>query len=384
MPERTLEHLLRRHAAAPGLEVFSVEADAAQLVWSDLPPGRHRVVVDGSAGSRVVEVDHPGGHGALVLDGLTAGTPHTVTVAGLTRHLHTLPDRGPVLSRVATISDLHIGRGELRYRGPMSPSIDESRPAGDDPTVRCASAAITEALDWGAQAIVVKGDVAEQTYAHVWESIAELFADLPVPLLMIPGNHDTGGLRHFEPEHGAARHGLTMVRGVEHLDLPGVRVVTVDSTVPGSGWGTLDRSAGAVAEAVAGAEGGALVLTHHHPQPFALPYHWPHGVPGPDARRFARAVRAANPRLLASSGHTHRCRRRSVAGVAWTEVAATNHFPAVWAGYTVHEGAISQTVRRIARPDAMAWSESTRPVLGGVWALWSTGRLADRCFTLDW
>ena len=95
-------------------------------------------------------------------------------------------------------------------------------------------------------------------------------------------------------------------------------------------------------------------------------------------------MRAAITSVLATSGHTHRNRRRRVAGLQWSEVAATNHFPGVWAGYTVHEGGLHQTVRRIAEPDTLAWSEQSRRMLGGVWALWAAGDLGDRCFTLDW
>jgi len=39
-----------------------------------------------------------------------------------------------------------------------------------------------------------------------------------------------------------------------------------------------------------------------------------------------------------------------VAGVPWSEVGATNHFPATWAGYRVFEGGLMQVVRRTAVP----------------------------------
>lgn len=67
-----------------------------------------------------------------------------------------------------------------------------------------------------------------------------------------------------------------------------------------------------------------------------------------------------------------------------TEVASTKDFPGVWAGYTVYEGGLTQTVRRSLDPDAMRWTEYTRRAVGGVWGLWSVGTLADRCLVLDW
>ena len=327
-----------------------------------------------------------------------------------TRSIRTLASpRGDELFRFATISDLHLGRGQRGYRGPFAQVGRENEEHGsdgpdavasrwdvvdersdrrsvgpDDPPLACARAAIAEAIDWGAELLVVKGDLCEESLDDPWDQAAQLLGDLPIPLLILPGNHDTCKRRHFEPEDGAARRGLSLTRGVEHLDVPGLRIVLVDSTVTESGWGAVARHSDEVAQLLADADTAAFVATHHQPQRFSVPLYWPHGIPGPDARRFARSLRAANPSVLVSSGHTHRNRRRRVAGVDWTEVSATNHFPATWAGYTVHEGGMSQSVRRISATDALEWSEQTRRWLGGIWALWSTGELSDRSFTIDW
>lgn len=71
-------------------------------------------------------------------------------------------------------------------------------------------------------------------------------------------------------------------------------------------------------------------------------------------------------------------------GCTGARFASTSHFPGVWAGYTAHEGGLHQTVQRIADPEVLAWSEESRRMFGGVWALWAAGELGDRCFTLDW
>ncbi len=412
MGERTLEHLLRPHSAWPGIEVFAVEDRSAQLTWSGLPDGTDALDVAG----RTYPVEGGGGPGAIVVDGLTPQHHHTIRfMAGsavvATRSIRTLPSpRGDELFRFATISDLHLGRGQRGYRGPLAHigpgatdhgsddphavasrwdvvdegSADRISEGPDDPPLVCARAAIAEAIDWGAELLVVKGDLCEETLDDPWDQAASLLNGLPIPVMILPGNHDTWKRRQFEPEEGASRRGLTLTRGVEHLDVPGLRLVLADSTVTDSGWGRVARHAEEVAQLLGEADTAAFVATHHQPQRFSVPLYWPHGIPGPDARRFARSLRAANPSVLVSSGHTHRNRRRRVAGVDWTEVSATNHFPATWAGYKVHEGGISQTVRRISAPDALAWSEQTRRWLGGIWALWSTGELSDRSFTIDW
>ena len=396
MGERSLEHLLRPHTGGVGLDPFAVEPRRAQVVWSELPAGRHHLVLDacsGGAPRRMFEVEGTDGPGAIELDELDPGTTYRADLAGSSRRFHTLPDPpGGELFRFATISDLHLGRGDRPYRGPLAHVGTHEHTARHVGTVVqpvdrqliCATAAIDEAIAWGAQLLVVKGDLCEESHDWIWDQAAELLGSLPIPVLILPGNHDTGKLRQFEPEVGGAERGLHVTRGVDHHDVPGLRLLLVDSTRPGNGWGAVERHSEAAADLASEAGAGVFVATHHHPQRLSLPLFWPHGIPGPDATSFARTLAAANPAALVSSGHTHRCRRREVRGVPWTEVAATNHFPGVWAGYQVHEGGLTQVVRRIARPEALTWTERTRRVLGGAWALWATGTRSDRCFTLRW
>lgn len=382
VPELSAERLVRPRTNGPGLDVFAVEPTAAQIVWSRSRPGPVHLEVAG----RRLTLEGGGGPHAVVVEDLAPGTEHRARLVEVDGRERTTtfrtptPPPGAVLFRFATLNDLHLGRGEHGLHGHL-PHGDEE--AASHP-FRCARAALDEAVAWGAQLIVVKGDICDETTDWTWSQAARLFRSVEVPLVLLPGNHDTGRLREFEPEEGARAHGLDLVRGVAHLDVPGLRLLLVDSCRPGNGWGAVARHAEQCADLAAGADGGVFVATHHQPQALPVPTYWPHGIPSADARRFARAVTAANPAALASSGHTHRCRRRQVGGLVWTEVAATNHFPGVWAGYTVHEGGIAQVVRRIAAPDELAWTEHTRNVLGGAWALWSTGSPADRCFSLTW
>jgi hypothetical protein len=66
------------------------------------------------------------------------------------------------------------------------------------------------------------------------------------------------------------------------------------------------------------------------------------------------------------------------------ETGSTKDFPGSWAGYTVHEGGIMQTTRRVMAPDAIRWTERGRRVLGGVWGIWAPGVRSHRCFTYTW
>lgn len=380
--------------------MFAVEDTSAQLVWSELPAGSITVEVRFPSGALdTVRSDHPGGAGAIELTGLVAGSTHSVEVRAdgpdpggrrprrsLRRSFRTQPaPPGEELFRFATLNDLHIGRENRSGRG-LSANRGGTGP--DQPTPReMAAAALDDALAWGAQQVVVKGDVCEESYESNWDQAATVFGDVAVPVHLLPGNHDTGSKRRVEPEDAARSRGLSLTRGVGHVDVPGLRVVLADSCRPGNGWGTLRERTTEVADLAVDARTdgrGVFVATHHQAQRFTAPLYWPHGIPGPDARAFARSLGDATPNALISSGHTHRCRLRAVAGVPWSEVAATNHFPAAWAGYRVFEGGLMQVVRRSSAPQSLAWSERGRHALRGVWALWATGTISDRSFTLRW
>ena len=114
--ERDLEHLLRPSSAGVGLEVAGVEPNAAQLVVARLGPGAYDIQV----GDRRVRCGHDGGPVGIEVRGLTPDRVHEVVlrndddVLARTR-LHTpRAPAGDELCRIATISDLHLGRDTHR------------------------------------------------------------------------------------------------------------------------------------------------------------------------------------------------------------------------------------------------------------------------------
>jgi hypothetical protein len=85
------------------------------------------------------------------------------------------------------------------------------------------------------------------------------------------------------------------------------------------------------------------------------------------------------------AGHTHRNRVRLIPAtgdIPWVEVSATKDFPGAWAEYRVFEGGILQVMHRIASPDALAWTERTREMFGGLYPDYSFGQMKDRCFAI--
>jgi len=397
---------------AKGPELFAVDIDSLQLTWSRLDPDTAHVrvgdiqvdleaaVVDGAVGPR--------GPGAIVVDGLPAGTlldARFETARGATRGhraLRTLsPPPGPELFRFATISDLHVGEEHFGYFGTIT-----ERPRPPEPySLRAAEAAIDELGAWGAQLLVVKGDITVDARAQDWERFGRLAAGAGMPVLATPGNHDRvtragvpawrrrlGGEPPLRPgppipvPDGMRLAGFdaTALATVQIHDVPGLRIVLVDTSVPGHRHGEITPHVDEIADAVRDAPGPAFVALHHQLMTTPVPTYIPVGIDRDQSRAFLDRLVAANPAVFVTSGHTHRHRRRRHGSAVITEVGSPKDYPGTWAGYVVHEGGIRQVVRRIARPDVLRWTDRSSAAAFGLWGRWSPGTLDDRCFSHTW
>lgn len=363
------------------VELFAVEPRAIQVTWVGFPVGPLRIRV----GEHDRLADSDGGPGGIVIEGLAPRTRHSIRIeaSGMTRTQHATtpaPPPGDELFRLATVSDIHLGLDRFGVTRRMR----ERDPAEPGHAYRCGAAALAEAQAWGAGFVVVKGDLVERGRADEWEEADQLLSTVGVPTAFVPGNHEVKPRRVMDAPSPLPTSGIEIVDGVLHHDLPGVRLILVNSTVEGHGLGAVDHLVDEVATLAGDTDLPVLVAMHQHPQRFEMPWFWPPGIPGREARRFLDAVGRANPRALVTSGHSHRNRAHRGGSVVHTEVGSTKDFPGVWAGYTIHEGGIAQTVRRTLTPDAMTWTEYTRRAVAGIWGRWSIGSLADRCLVLDW
>jgi 3',5'-cyclic-AMP phosphodiesterase len=279
------------------------------------------------------------------------------------------------------VSDCHLGGegfGQLpRFHHPTGSAIHAT----------CLAAALDEAVAWGADLVVVKGDLTQEGTAAEWEEAAALLAPVVaagVPVEVIPGNHDRRGDDAVAAEVLATAGARYTVGGVACRDLPGLRVLAADVTVPGQHGGAAapvrDELVGLAAEAPA----GVLVAIHQQPQRWARTTHWPPGLPGADATALLDGLADAHPATLVTSGHTHRHRRRHHGPLVITEVGSTKDHPGTWAGYVAHDAGIRQVVRRIAAPEALRWTDRTRRSYLGMWGPWSAWTLSARCFTHRW
>lgn len=368
------------------LEVFGVGTTWIQVTWSALGPGPVRF----RCGDLDLHVDADGGPGALVLGGLGSGAAHRIELSGdgLPEPVPALAARtllappGELLHRIATVSDAHLGSHGAGFLHTIVEK-PERAPRDAHPT-RCLRAALDEARAWGADELLVKGDLVEQSDRDSWALAGAVLGGSGLPVSIVPGNHEWSRGGDGDPAAGLAAHGHRLVTSVEHHDRPGIGLVLVDSTVPGTDRGRMSELLDAILDAVRSTTSPLLVAMHHQPMQWRIPTYLPVGIPGPEARHALTELGRANPRTLVTSGHTHRHRRRHVGPVTVTEVGSTKDFPGTWAGYEVHEGGIVQTVRRIAEPSCIRWTDHTRRAALGAWQLWAPGRLGDRCFTRTW
>ena len=372
---------MRLPLSSSPLQIWAVEDTSIQLTWGALPAGEVSVW----AGEIHVEVPHGGGPGGITVEGLTPDTDHRLDVAwpGGRAQLtaRTLaPPPGEELCRIATISDLHLGSSRW---GALKLMVDRSGHEVPFP-LRCAQAAVAEAMAWGAELLVIKGDAAHHQREEDFRLVGELVDSVDLPIMLIPGNHDVDGMGDVPTPVKVGRRGIPYVRDTACVDLPGIRVIGADTTVPGQGPGSLERIKADVIELASVASGPFLLGLHHQLEPYRVPVHYPVGVRGQMSSAFLEDLAWSGKSGLITSGHTHRNRARHHGSLAVTEVASTRDWPGVWAGYVVHEGGIRQVVRRAVTPDAISWHEYSRRALFGIWERWAVGPLDQRCLTHRW
>lgn len=313
--------------------------------------------------------------------GLDPDSIHVFEVDGVGVEVQTL-DRpaGELLCRFATVNDVHFGetaagRIDDRTDGP----IQRARP-GEAPYPETMNrAAVVEIAALDPAAVVVKGDLSNKGLPEEWEAFESCYRGaFGDRLHVVRGNHDS-----YE--------GQAEYAGDQWIELPGVTIALLDTTVPYSSTGSLrDEQLEWLDDQAASADRPVLVMGHHQqwiPSPRGNRSDDYFGI-HPDPSDALDEVFVRRPVLRAyTAGHTHRHRVRLMArsGAPSIEVGCTKDFPGTWAEYRVHEGGIMQVVHRISAPAALDWSERCRHLysdFGVDYASYALGTLADRCFTL--
>jgi 3',5'-cyclic AMP phosphodiesterase CpdA len=216
----------------------------------------------------------------------------------------------PIL--IAQISDLHIkAPGALAYG-----RVDTARALA-----RCV-AALNE-FKPRPDLVVISGDLADTPTAEEYEHVKRLLAELELPFIGAPGNHDSRELMRaaFPEQPYAAPSGpLNQTRGVA-----GLEVILLDSSVPGRPHGELDAPMLRWLDATLklSPQRPALLFLHHPP--------FQTGIWHMDRQNLLNAgelaaVISRHPRVkLVAAGHVHRATLTTFANVAATICPAPNH-----------------------------------------------------------
>jgi len=151
--------------------------------------------------------------------------------------------------------------------------------------------------------IVASGDLVNRGTIEEYRVLRERLAPLPMPLYLMPGNHDErAALRRAFPEHGYLPSGDTLHYSVEVEDL---RLIMLDTVVPGEDGGRLDAAQlDWLDKSMAGRP--CIIFMHHPPFATGVSYMDEIALNAADAARLAAVVSRHRFVQRISCGHVHR------------------------------------------------------------------------------
>jgi Icc protein len=213
-------------------------------------------------------------------------------------------DRAPFL--LAQISDPHIGA--------------QWNDADPDEWLRRAVEAI-QALPDRPDALLVSGDLTDNGAPGEYRRVRELLAPLDLVRHVLPGNHDLRG--PLRKEFGLPGQGEEPVSHA--ADLGPLRLICLDSTIPGAEGGSLDggRVEWLDSTLAEDAEKPTVVALHHPPLRTEIPTFERIGL-APESRDALADVIARHPQVKRIvAGHVHRAIVAELAGRAVVTVPST-------------------------------------------------------------
>jgi 3',5'-cyclic-AMP phosphodiesterase len=244
----------------------------------------------------------------------------------------TLPRRGELLARFATVNDVHFGETVCGHIDGVEDFATYSVGPDDEPYPELMNAgAVAEMLAVDPDLVVVKGDLTsngtQQEYDRFLDVYGSAFGDR---LLHVRGNH--------ESYHGLRSADWPM----QERELPGVTIALLDTSRDGRANGDLSADQLEWLDELASRSDQPVLVFGHHPvwnpseekrsdSTFGLV---------PSATEALDEIFARRPQALGYfAGHTHRNRivRLSGSGRPFVEVACVKDYPGAWAEYRVYE-----------------------------------------------
>jgi Icc protein len=215
---------------------------------------------------------------------------------------------------VAQITDLHVvGPGQLcQGRVATNARLREA-------------VAHLNGLDPRPDAVIATGDLTDHGTAEEYALLREILAPLRAPLYLVPGNHDDR-LRFLE---AFADHAYLPRPGAPFAhyaieDHP-VRLVGLDTTVPGQPHGMLCDERLAWLDATLGARPDRPTLLFMHHPPFRTGIRWIDAVGLHGGRRMEAIVARHRQVEWVACGHVHRPIQVAWAGTVAATAPSTSH-----------------------------------------------------------
>jgi 3',5'-cyclic AMP phosphodiesterase CpdA len=194
---------------------------------------------------------------------------------------------------LAQISDLHVRPAGALYKDVV------------DSNAMCAAAIDhLNRLDPRPELVLITGDLVDEGIDAEYATLRSLLSELQTPCLLMPGNHDDRETlaRHFSD------HAYLPTSGPKHylIERHAVRIMALDTTVPGAHHGDVDAAGLAWLDDALRATRGApaIVLMHHPPIACGIPYLDRYMCRRPE--RIAEVIARFDHVERVQCGHVHR------------------------------------------------------------------------------
>lgn len=217
------------------------------------------------------------------------------------------------MTLIAQITDLHI-----RPQGVACYRVSETNLLAEQ-AIRA-----LKALDPAPDAVVVTGDLTERADPREYRLASRLLRRLPCPVYAMPGNHDlTAAMREHLPDFPMICEG-TQDKMHYAVEIGGLRIVVLDSSLPGRAGGELGGEQLAWLDAeLQRHRKPTLIALHHPPKPVGIRHM--DDIALIDGEALGKVVSRHRHVERIICGHVHRPIVSAFAGTVMTLCPSTAH-----------------------------------------------------------